>query len=217
MGTRTLRPLSSPLGATLKIYGNQGTRSPLVNWYLEELGVEFENINAATVDRSSPAYPNPFGSMPAAEDNNVKLFESGAILLFIADKYGGLDTPEKRAAVTKWVMWANASLDPICFVENDRGQVLDTKLKGSPKAIATLNDLLGDRGPWLLGDEFSVADVAVGSYILYTLLFFPQVRLAKKWPNLAGYAAACAQRPAYIAAFGADTATKLADIALRKN
>jgi len=43
--------------------------------------------------------------------------------MFLADKYGGLDTPEKRAAVGKWVMWANASLDPICFVENDRGQV----------------------------------------------------------------------------------------------
>ena len=94
--------------------------------------------------------------------------------------------------------------------------MLDTKLKGSPKAIATLDSLLG-QGSFLLGEEFSVADVAVASYILYTLLFFPQVRLLPKWPHLAKYAAACAQRPAYVKAFGADTAAKLAEIALRKN
>jgi len=69
---------------------------------LEELGVPYENIDAQTVDRRSDAYPNPFGSIPAASDSGgVELFESGAILLYIADKYGGLDTPERRAAVAK--------------------------------------------------------------------------------------------------------------------
>ena len=46
---------------------------------------------------------------------DLQVFESGAILMFLADKYGGLDTPEKRAEVNKWIVWANASLDPICF------------------------------------------------------------------------------------------------------
>lgn len=70
--------------------------------YLEELGVPYEDINAQSVDRRSDSYPNPFGSMPAAsDDGGVELFESGAILLYIADKYGGLDTPERRAAVAK--------------------------------------------------------------------------------------------------------------------
>lgn len=70
--------------------------------YLEELGVPYDNVDAQTVDRKSDAYPNPFGSIPAASDSGgVELFESGAILLYIADKYGGLDTPERRAAVAK--------------------------------------------------------------------------------------------------------------------
>jgi glutathione S-transferase len=73
------------------------------------------------------------------------------------------------------VVWANASLDPICFVENDRGQVLDTGLKGAPRALAVLDALLA-QSSWLVGNEFSVADVAVGAYILYVLLFFPEVR-----------------------------------------
>ena len=72
------------------------------------------------------------------------MFESGAILQYVADKYGGLDTPEKRAAVGKWIMWANASLDPICFKENERGQVIGTKLTESPRAILILEALLGE-------------------------------------------------------------------------
>jgi len=71
-------------------------------------------------------------------------------------------------------MWANASLDPICFIENDRGQVLDTKLKKEPKQLYVLDKLLA-QSSWLVDDTFSAADVAVGSYILYVLLFFPQV------------------------------------------
>ena len=74
----------------------------------------------------------------------------------------------------QWVVWANASLDPICFVENDRGQVLDTKLKKEPKQLYVLDKLLA-QSSWLVDGTFSAADVAVGSYILYVLLFFPQV------------------------------------------
>jgi len=192
----------------LKLYGSKGSRSPLVNWYLYEIDCEFQDIDAARVDRTAADYPHPFGQMPALRDGEVELFESGAILMYLADRYGGLDTPAKRAAAGKWVVWANATLDPICFVENASGGVVDTKLKGRPKALDKLDALLGTR-PWLLGDKFSVADVAVGSYLLYVLFFFPNVSVAK-WPNIAKYMEQCATRPAYGKAFGADVATTLA-------
>ena len=57
-------------------------------------------------------------------------------------------------------MWANASLDPICFMENERGQVVGTKLAGEPRQIYVLDALLSKQ-EWLLGKDFSVADVAV--------------------------------------------------------
>jgi glutathione S-transferase/alpha,alpha-trehalase len=79
-----------------------------------------------------------------------------------------------RVVCFQWVVWANASLDPLCFVENDQGQVLDTKLRGDPKQLFVLDRMLA-QSSWLVGDAFSAADVAVGSYILYVLLFFPQV------------------------------------------
>ena len=60
-------------------------------------------------------------------------------MMYLADCYGGLDTPAKRADANKWVVWANASLDPVLFIENERGQVLDSgasarNLKGAHQA-----------------------------------------------------------------------------------
>ena len=45
------------------------------------------------------------------------------VRIFLADKYGGLSTPEQRGTVSSWVVWANASLDPVLFKENEKGIV----------------------------------------------------------------------------------------------
>lgn len=88
--------------------------------------------------------------------------------MYIADKYGGdaFSTPEKRAKYAKWVVWSNAQLDGLCF-----GAVPgDHRVRGSSmgntqiKAVATLEEILG-KCEWLVDDQFSVADVAVGSYL----------------------------------------------------
>ena len=112
----------------LEVWGSQGSRSPLVNWYLHELGVPFE---MAALEKN----PHPFGQIPSLKDGSVEVFESGAILLYLAQKYGGLDSAEAMAEVAKWVVWANSSLDPILFVENQRGQVIGTRLIENPKGI----------------------------------------------------------------------------------
>ena len=64
------------------LYGNRGSRSPLVEWYLHEIGVKYTHRE----DRAG--LPNPFGQIPALTDDDVEIFESGAILLYLADKYG---------------------------------------------------------------------------------------------------------------------------------
>jgi len=87
-------------------------------------------------------------------------------------RYGGLDTPAARAKVGKWVVWANATLDPILFKENDNGKVIGTGAGGNPKGLMRLESVLENQ-QWLEGDEFSVADVAVGAYLLYVPQFFP--------------------------------------------
>mmetsp|Transcript_17424 Transcript_17424/g.54429 ORF Transcript_17424/g.54429 Transcript_17424/m.54429 type:complete len:245 (-) Transcript_17424:236-970(-) len=188
------------LRMVVELHGTQGSRSPLINWYLEEREIKYE---------MKPPLPSnhPFGQVPYLVDGDVEVFESGAILLYLADKYE-LDTPEKRARFTKWVVWANASLDPICFVENDRGQVMGTKLDQSGRAVAVLEQILSEN-EWLADDSFSVADVAVASYLNYVPLFFPSVDL-RATPAMSRYMLRCSQRPAFVKAFGEGHANAVA-------
>ena len=79
------------------IYGAQQTRSPLVNWYLIEQNIPF------TQKPSRPS-SHPFGQAPYfTDDGGVEIFESGAILLYLADRYVSRDAIE-RASWTKWVL-----------------------------------------------------------------------------------------------------------------
>ena len=185
----------------VKVHGTRSSRSPLVNWYLEEKKIPYED---------APPRPSahPFGQVPFLVDGDVEVFESGAILLYLADKYDAAQsTAEDRAKYTQWVVWANSSLDPVCFVENDRGGVVDTRLDRPGRSVLILEKILSER-PWLVDDDFSVADVAVASYLNYVPLFFPEVDLSAS-PNIAAYMEKCATRDAFRAAFGQDHVDKV--------
>jgi len=169
-----------------------------VNWYCYEAGVPLEMLEP----RPSP---HPFGQVPhLSDDGGVEVFESGAILLYLADKYGGLETAEQRAKYTKWVLWANTTLEELCFGPGMSG----TRLAAPCKALDTLNGLLGD-SEWLVDGEFSVADVAVASYLNYVPVFFGQVDLSQR-PHIAAYMKRCAARPAFAEAFGEPHAAAVA-------
>jgi glutathione S-transferase len=135
------------------------------------------------------------------DDDGVEIFESGAILLYLADKYGKKSsTPAARAAYTKWVVWANSELDGLCFGKGMSGTMLDKP----NKALDTLERLLSEK-TWLVDNEFSVADVAVGSYLNYVPVFFGSVNPSKR-PNLVKYMIRCAEREPFAKAFGSDHA-----------
>jgi glutathione S-transferase len=92
--------------------------SPLVNWAAYELGLELERGDLGQ-------NPHPFRQIPClADDDDVTVFESGAIILYLLDKASPANlTPSQKAQVISWVSWANASLDPICFLETPDGKV----------------------------------------------------------------------------------------------
>ncbi|GAX11842.1 glutathione S-transferase [Fistulifera solaris] len=203
------RPSSSATSSTalpVTIYGHPGSRSPLVNWACFELGVNFAMGNLQQ-------NPHPFGQLPClTDDNDVVVFESGAILQYLHQKFAADKmSPAAAAAVTAWIVWANASLDPICFLETPEGKVYDTGLRKPNKRINRLEEILQANqkktgSMWLVPDAgFSCADVAVSSYLLYTLQFFPTVlQDMSQWPNVQSYMQACAKRPNYAKAFGGD-------------
>ncbi len=138
---------------------------------------------------------NPFGKLPAIQcDDGTAVFESGAILLYLADRYGGLTTPEQRAVAAQWVVFANATFSPAMFNSSQRAQqardcaasrASRSALTVVPRArlhqrsqlpllCGALNTVLS-KSAFLLGDEFSVADVAMGAYFAYVTMFFPDV------------------------------------------
>jgi len=203
-------------GSKLILFGHPGTRSPLINWACHELKLGDDDFVMAS-DLSKN--PHPFGQIPCLVDGDVVVFESGAILLYLHHKYRAgsrtsmtTTTDKANGAVTSWITWANASLDPICFVETPEGKVYDTKLRQPNRRVERLDGILRHR-EWLVADnedgsdaEFTLADVAVSSYLLYVVQFFPDPRIWKfvsqEWPNVARYMLECASRPAYGEAFG---------------
>jgi glutathione S-transferase len=111
---------------------------------------------------------NPFGKLPAVKcDDGTPVFESGAILLYIAEKYSGLNTAEQRARAAQWVLFANATFSPAMFNSQQRAQQM-------PQLCDALDAVLS-KNKFLLGDHFTVADAAVGAYLAYTCMFFPDV------------------------------------------
>lgn len=113
--------LLSSASSLVTLYGAQSTRSPLVNWYLLEKQIPFTQA-------SPRPSKHPFGQTPFLTDSEggVEVFESGAILLYLADKYGAPgSTAAQRAAYTKWVVWANSELDGLCFGKGMSGTQLD--------------------------------------------------------------------------------------------
>jgi glutathione S-transferase len=148
----------------LKLYGGARSRASIVQWYLEELGVPYEYVllDMQAGEHRQPDYlaVNPFGKVPGIIDGNLKLWESGAILLYLSDKHEKvIATPERRAEITQWVMFANATLGPGIFVESSRE-------KEMPRLFTALNQYLEQR-EYLVGDRFTAADVAVGAFLAY--------------------------------------------------
>ena len=181
----------------LKIYGGPRTRADIVHWYLEELGVPYESVavDLQSKEQRKPEYLaiNPFGKIPSLVDGDFKLFESGAILLYLADKHGKLPkTAEERAAITQWVIVTNATLMPVLFNEQQRAEAM-------PDLLQPISDLL-TRQDFLVGNELSAADVALGTALVF-LQFSVKVDFSA-YPGIVAYVGRLSQRPAFQKATG---------------
>lgn len=181
----------------LNLYGGARSRASIVQWYLEELGLpyEFVLLDLQAGEQRQPEFLaiNPIGKVPAIVDGDFQLWESGAILLYLAEKYGGSSfSIEQRAILNQWILYANATMGPDVFQEA-------TREKSFPRHMTMLNQWLSQR-PYLLGDEFTIADVMVGSLLNYIPLM---LKLDfSDYPVVADYMQRLANRPAYQRSIG---------------
>ncbi|MFL0768259.1 MAG: glutathione S-transferase family protein [Prochlorococcus sp.] len=191
---------------TLTLYGGLRTRASMPRWYMEEKGIayNFEQLDLSSGEhRQSPFLEiNPFGKLPALVDDKftdasgqpLKLFESGAILLHLAEQHSNdIKTPVDRSLQSQWVLFANSTLAMALFVPS-------TREKEFPRLMEQLNKQLNPERP-LVGLNWSAADCAVCAYLAYLPVFFPDIDL-QPYPVIKELITLTHQRPAYRKATG---------------
>jgi glutathione S-transferase len=176
----------------LKLYGGQFSRAAIVRWYLEELGIpyEFVLLDMKAGEHKQPEFLaiNPVGKVPAIVDGGFILWESGAILLYLAEKYGDPSmTLETRSHINQWINYGNATMGPEIFAEA-------TRESGFSRHMGVLNQYL-ETHAFLVGDQFGAADVAVGALLGYIPLML-KLDFAG-YPAVQDYLNRLSQRPAY--------------------
>ncbi|MDB9374203.1 glutathione S-transferase family protein [Nodularia sphaerocarpa] len=181
----------------LKLYGGARSRASIVQWYLEELGVgyEFVILDMQAGEHKQPEYLkiNPMAKVPAIVDGDLQLWESGAILLYLADKYGKTPlSPEQRGLFSQWVLFGNSTLATGIFVEANREREM-------PRLLTPLNEIF-ERQSFVMGDEFTVADVAVGSILSYIPIMLKLDLSA--YPAVLDYIKRMSERPAFQKSIG---------------
>ena len=196
----------------ITVYGRRNSSSvQLVMWAIHELGLEHQRLDYGHGHKATntDAYlaMNPMGRVPALVDGEVSLFESAAILRYLAAQYGNdafwPSNPERRAELDKWAEWGKntfteAVLDIFVYDVRLDPQTRDPAiLHAAAQKVSGLARLLEDRigtGPYLCSDTLTFADIACG-HILYRYfnLDWPRPEL----PSLKSYYERLKKRPAF--------------------
>ncbi len=193
-------------------------RDMRVRWALEEVGQPYAVRLLSFEAMRQPAHlaVQPFGQIPTYEDGDLALFESGAIVLHIAERHKGL-LPEEANARARAIAWMFAALNTVEPPIFDRAlaMILEHERPWYERRLHALEDSIRNRlkdlsrhlgdAAWLDG-AFSAGDLLMVS----ALLRLKGSELLEGYPNLAAYVARGEGRPAYQRAFEAQRAVFLA-------
>ena len=189
-------------------------RDMRVRWALEEVGQPYDVRLLSFAAMKQPAHLalHPFGQIPTYEEDGLALFESGAIVLHVAERHPGLlpDEPNARARAVNWIFAALNTVEPpildlqIAVIhERDRPWAAERRPLVHDRIRTRLGELsrrLGD-APWLDGD-FSAGDLMM----VTVLQRLATSGLLAEFPNLPPYLARAEARPAFQRAFAAQLA-----------
>ncbi len=187
----------------LVFYHAPNTRSLGVAVLLEELGAPHERrlLNLAAGEQRLPAYLaiNPMGKVPAIVHGDAVVTEQVAIFLYLADLFAdaglapGITDP-LRGPYLRWMVFYAACFEPSLLdvaMKREPGPAAMSPYGEHATVLRTLSDQLS-RGPYMLGERFSAADVLWGFALAYTT----QVKLVPELPEIMAYVARVNARPA---------------------
>jgi glutathione S-transferase len=181
-------------------------------WAIEELGVPCERVKLDIQKKETKTEAflklNPNGVVPCLVVDGTPIFESTAILLYLGETYGvdkGLYPPPglKRAETLKWVVWANVGFyDPVSRWMRNTSSYVPAEQQNAKAAEAAKNDLgaamqildsaLAGKS-YLVDDKFSLADLAVSSYLGWLMFMGYDY---SSYENVKAWGERCLGRPA---------------------
>jgi glutathione S-transferase len=195
----------------MKLYYAPQTRAVRPRWLLEEIGAPYTlvRLDMSKGEHKMPEYVkiHPHGAVPALVDGDVTMFESAAICAYLADKF-----PEKRLAPPvgsparapyyQWLIYSMATLEPpvlqvfshtVMLPEAERSAAAAEEGRAKFGQIADVLTQALEGKSFLLGEQFSAADVMIGS----TLIWGQMLGLLNDYPVLGAYVGRLAGRPAF--------------------
>ncbi|MBM3622243.1 MAG: glutathione S-transferase family protein [Alphaproteobacteria bacterium] len=192
----------------IKLYGVPQSRAMRCLWMVGETGQPYEMIPVA-IDNGKIADAellrvNPNNKMPALVDGDVRVFESMAINIYLAEKYAPAmkaASPAEAGTIAQWTLWVATEVEQavmdwathaVLRPADQRDATIAATAKAKiDRALGILDSALKGRD-WLVGSRFTVADVNVAS-VCYRLLVYPDLA---KFPNVKRWFDACWARPA---------------------
>jgi glutathione S-transferase len=189
-------------------------RDMRVRWALEEVGQSYDVRLVSFKEMKQPAHRalQPFGQIPTYEEGDLVLFESGAIVLHIAERHDGLlpREPNARIRAIGWMFAALNTIEPPIF-DRTLMMILDTEKPWYEDRLvaleATIDSRLSDLSHRLGDAEWLDGDFRAGDLLMVTVLRrLEGSELLAKYPNLVAYVERATARPAYQRAFAAQAA-----------
>lgn len=186
-----------------------------VRWALEEAGLDYEERLLGPDYKTSKKYRalQPFGKVPSYEEGGLVLFESGAIVLHIAERSEVLmpSDPDGRARVTAWMFCALNTIEPpimdLAMVDHFHAGEEWAKLRRSG-AIEAIQSKLTDLAACLNGRDYLEGRFTAADLLMTTVLrALRETDLVAQIPALENYRLRCEARPAFQKALAAQMAT----------
>lgn len=185
------------------LYHHPYSRAGTVVWMLEEVGADYtlKWVDILAGAQKTPEFlaMNPMGKLPVLDDNGTIVTETAAIGLYLGDRYAAgrlapaLDDPA-RATYLRWSCFSPSVIEPAAAARPSGGEFNAGAVGwGTYEAMLAATEAAIGKGPWLLGERFTMADTILGATLRFLLMF----KMVDAKPVFSDYVARLEARPAF--------------------
>jgi glutathione S-transferase len=190
--------------AMMKLYWSPRSRSFSALWLMEETGVAYERVLTDITTGAQKTLEfltvNPMGKVPALQDGEATMAEAAAICAYVAERYpeAKLAPPlgdVHRAKYLYWLFFAPSCIEPAMAQIATKLEISSVAAGwGDSKRVFDVLEAALEEGPWILGEKFSAADIAIGASLNFAVR---QFKMVPERPSFDRYLDRCEARPAF--------------------